>query len=59
MIELHVLFCFLKLYLFLFNIVGIVMQILPEVLHLCLSTGGVKHPLHSAVIPQYPQRGSG
>lgn len=28
------------------------MQILPEVLHLCLSTGGIKHPLHSAVIPQ-------
>lgn len=27
-------------------------QILPEVLHLRLSTGGVKHPLHSAVIPQ-------
>lgn len=27
-------------------------QILPEVLHLCLSTGGVKHPLHGAVFPQ-------
>lgn len=46
----------LKLYLFLFHIVYIAMQILPEVLHLCLSTGGIKHPLHSAVIPQYPQR---
>lgn len=44
---------------FLFHIVCIAMQILPEVLHLCLSTGGVKHPLHSAVVPQYPQRGFG
>lgn len=43
----------------LFHIVCIAMQILPEVLHLCLSTGGLKHPLYGAVIPQYPQRGFG
>lgn len=47
------------MYLFLFRIVCIVMQILPEVPHLCLSTGGVKHPLHGKIVPQYPQRGFG
>lgn len=32
------------------------LQILPEVPHLRLSTGGTEHPVHSAVVPQQSQR---
>lgn len=32
------------------------LQILPEVPHLRLSTGGAEHPVHSAVVPQQSQR---
>lgn len=34
------------------SVFHVAMQLLPEVLHLCVSAGGAEHPLHSAVFPQ-------